>query len=359
MQTQFDDAAFRGTAPVEADELDLDAVRQFVLEECGVNLGEVTASRFRGGQSNPSYLLRTSGGEYVLRSKPKGQLEKTAHAIDREYRVISALADTQVPVPRPLAYCADPAVIGSEFYLMVFVPGRVFWNPALPELVPDERGIVCSQSNEVLAALHSLDPEQVGLSDLGKPSGYLQRQFNGWTRQYLALVDQPSADMALSIEWLSEVIPALPDETSLVHGDFRIDNLIFQSSGDSLRVDAVLDWELATLGNPLLDLSNQCAQWRLPAEVYGGLGNHDREGHGLPTEHEHMAEYCTLTGRAEIPSWETYVAYSLYRFACVLEAVAGRHRRGTAVSALALDMSRHAPTVAHEASSLIRSLQAA
>ncbi|HEY8568226.1 phosphotransferase family protein, partial [Microbulbifer sp.] len=235
--------------------------------------GPVTAEKFAGGQSNPTYLIRAASGNYVLRRKPPGQLLKSAHAVDREYRVISALADSDVPVVKVHHLCEDDRIIGSMFYLMDYIEGRVFWDPALPDLDREQRGDIYREMNRVLAALHSVDIEKVGLSDFGRPGNFYQRQINRWTQQYRASETEQLPDMDLLIDWLPENIPQDGDEekTTLVHGDFRLDNMIFHPTEP--RVLALVDWELSTLGHPLFDLAYQCMQLRMPHNsVLSGLG---------------------------------------------------------------------------------------
>ena len=240
------------------------------------------AKKFPTGQSNPTYLIEAASGRYVLRRKPPGKLLKMAHMIEREFRVLKALEGVSYPAPRVLALCEDEGVIGTAFYLMAFVEGRVLWDPALPELKRDDRRPIYDSMNEGLARLHSIDVAAAGLSDYGKPGGYFSRQYQRWTDQYRASETARIEDMERLIAWLADRVPADDGRVALVHGDWRIDNMIFDSN--SPRLLAVLDWELSTLGHPLADLAYQCMQWRLPNVRYRGLGGVDRAANGIPTE---------------------------------------------------------------------------
>jgi aminoglycoside phosphotransferase (APT) family kinase protein len=289
----------------------------------------VEARKFPGGQSNPTFLLTATGGRFVLRRKPPGQLLKSAHAVDREYRVMAALAGTDVPVPRVHALCEDDGVIGSAFYVMDYLEGRIFWNAALPELGADERGAVYDAMNAALAALHRVDPAAVGLSDFGRPGSYFARQTARWTGQYRASETAAIPDMDALIAWLERAMPEDDGRVGLVHGDWRLDNLIF--APDAPRLLAVLDWELATLGHPFADLAYQCMQWRLPADcALPGLGDLDRRAHGIPTEDDYVAAYCARMGLPGIPDWRFYLAFSFFRLGAILQGVYKRALDGNA-----------------------------
>lgn len=292
--------------------------------------GEIAdARKFAGGQSNPTFLVTSSGGRWVLRRKPPGQLLKSAHAVDREYRVMAALAGTDVPVPRVFALCEDEAVIGSAFYLMEYLEGRIFWDGALPEVAREERGAVYDAMNAALAALHRVDPDAVGLSDFGRPGSYFARQTARWTGQYRASETAAIPDMDALIAWLDRSIPEDDGRVSLVHGDFRLDNMIFAPDGP--RILALLDWELATLGHPFADLAYQCMQWRLPADcALPGLGDLDRRAQGIPTEDEYVAAYCDRLGLPGIPGWRFYLAFSFFRLGAILQGVYKRALDGNA-----------------------------
>lgn len=289
------------------------------------------AQKFAGGQSNPTFRLSTTSGDYVLRKKPPGKLLKSAHAVDREFRVMHALRDTDVPVPAVLHLCSDDAVIGSMFYVMQFIDGRIFWDPALPGCQRDERGAIYEEMNRVLAALHNVDPNTVGLEDFGKPGNYFERQIGRWSAQYRASEIESIDDMNRLIDWLPANNPPDDGRVSIVHGDFRLDNMLFHPTEP--RVLAVLDWELSTLGHPFADLAYQCMQWRMPREaIVTGLGGMDRESLGIPSEEAYIARYCERTGLDGIHHWDFYLAFSIFRLAAILQGVKKRAVDGNASS---------------------------
>ena len=290
--------------------------------------GPSAAKKFAAGQSNPTYLIDAASGRTVLRRKPPGKLLKSAHMIEREFRVLKALEGVGYPAPRPLALCEDEGVIGTAFYLMTFVDGRVLWNPALPELERDDRRPIYDAMNEGLARLHSIDVAAAGLSDYGKPGSYFARQYQRWTDQYRASETAKIEDMERLIAWLADKVPADDGRVALVHGDWRIDNMIFDAG--SPRLLAVLDWELSTLGHPFADLAYQCMQWRLPAGRYRGLGGIDRAASGIPTEAEYVAAYCRRMGLKEIPDWTFLIAFSFFRSIAIHQGVYKRSLDGNA-----------------------------
>ena len=293
--------------------------------------GPLTAEKFAGGQSNPTFKITAASGEYVLRRKPPGELLKSAHAVDREYRVLSALANTEVPVAEVYHLCEDDSVIGSMFYLMEFKAGTVFWDPALPDMSNAERGAIFDQMNQVLVDLHSVDVDKVGLADYGRPSNYFSRQTDRWSKQYRASELETIGDMDQLMEWLPQNMPADDGKLVLVHGDFRLDNIMFHPSEP--RPLALLDWELSTLGHPYADLAYQCMQLRLDNEsVLAGLGGIDRQALGLPSEEDYVALYCQRMGLENIPNWNFYVVFSMFRFAAILQGVAKRAQEGNASS---------------------------
>ncbi len=306
---------------------------------------EVEVAQFKGGQSNPTYLVTAGPHRYVLRRKPPGKLLPSAHAVDREYRVISALAGSDVPVPRTHALCEDGEVIGTAFYLMDYVPGRVFWDPRLPESSPAERGAIHDEVNRVVAALHSIDPAAIGLGDFGKTGEYIARQVARWSKQYQASETEKIEAMDNLIAWLPANIPA-SDETRIVHGDYRIDNVIFHPSEP--RILAVLDWELSTLGHPLADFAYHCMVWRIPPGVFRGLADADFAGLGIPAERDYLERYCRRTGRADVAGrdWEYYMAYNLFRIAAIAQGVMARALQGNASSAEAMQTGRAARPLA-------------
>src|SRR5579872_3957634 len=304
----YDD--YIGTMPVrEQHRFDEDRLAAWLADHVPGCRGRVTVEQFKGGQSNPTYLLRLADGRrLVLRRKPPGKLLPSAHAVDREYRIISALARTDVPVARAHALCMDDAVIGTAFYVMDHVEGRVFWEPTLPDLRRDERGAIYDALNDVIARLHRVDYQAIGLGDYGRPGNYVRRQIERWTKQYRASETEPIASMDRLIEWLPQHVPE-DDETRIVHGDYRLDNVIFHPTEP--RILAVLDWELSTLGNPLSDFAYHMMSWRLGGTTYRGLQGHDLAALGIPSEREYRALYCARTGRRDIAHWDFYMAYNM------------------------------------------------
>ena len=299
--------------------------------------GPLTISRFKGGQSNPTYRLSTPGRDYVLRRKPAGPVLKGAHAIDREARVMKALGAAGFPVPEVHALCDDEAVIGSSFYVMDMVEGRIVWEPTFPGLDAPARAAHFDAMNATLAQLHSLSPEALGLADYGRPDAYLQRQITRWSRQYreddLAGRD-PHMDRL--VEWLPEHIPA-GEETAVVHGDFRCDNLVFHPREP--RIIAVLDWELSTLGHPLSDFAYHLMMYRLPPHFIGGMAGAELMTPGIPSEADYVAAYCRRTGRSGVPDLNFLIVFNIFRLAAILHGIKGRVARGTAASDHARDMA--------------------
>ncbi len=318
--------------------------------------GPLEVAQFKGGQSNPTYLLGAGEQRYVLRRKPPGRLLPSAHAVDREFRVIEALAGTGVPVARALALCEDDAVIGTAFYVMEYVTGRVLWDPALPGLDPAERASIHDEMNRVIAALHSVDPVAVGLGSFGKTGEYIARQVARWSRQYQASETEKIEAMDKLIAWLPENIPA-GDETRIVHGDYRIDNVIFDSAAPGIL--AVIDWELSTLGHPLADFAYHCMAWRIPPGVFRGLAGLDFDALGIPGERDYVAAYCRRTGREGIAErdWEYYMAYNMFRIAAIAQGVMARALQGNASSAEALETGRKARPLAELAWSQVERLK--
>jgi aminoglycoside phosphotransferase (APT) family kinase protein len=292
-------------------------------------VGPLKASKFPTGQSNPTYLIETPARRYVMRRKPPGKLLKSAHMVEREYRVLRALEGCGFPAPRALALCEDESVIGSVFYLMAHVEGRILWDPALPGMAPGERGAIYDSMNAGLAQLHGVDVVAAGLSDYGKPGNYFARQLQRWGEQYRASETTVHAEMDRLIVWLGAHVPADDGKVALVHGDWRIDNMIF-ANGDA-RLLAVLDWELSTLGHPFADLAYQCMQWRLPnAGESRGLADLDRVALGIPSEADYVAAYCRRAGIAAIPDWAFLLAFSFFRVAAIVQGVYKRSLDGNA-----------------------------
>ncbi|MBQ0797127.1 phosphotransferase [Zhongshania sp.] len=321
-----------------ANEFELDIASLTAYLEANVDgfKGPLSAEKFAGGQSNPTYLIEAASGKYVLRRKPPGELLKSAHAVDREFRVMHALASTDVPVPKMRVLCDDDSVIGSMFYLMDFLDGRIMWDAALPGQTPAERTAIYDAMSKVLADLHNVDIEKAGLSDYGKPGNYFERQLSRWTTQYRASETETVPSMEKMMVWLSDNLPADDGLVCINHGDFRLDNIMF--AHDSSEVLALLDWELSTLGHPYADLAYQCMQLRIPSDAaIPGLGGVDREVLGIPTEKAYVQQYCQRRGIAEIDNWVFYLAFSFFRLSAILQGVYKRALDGNASSKKAMD----------------------
>jgi len=335
---------FTGTMPVlEKHRFATDRLGAWMAEHVAGFRGPLEIEQFRGGQANPIFRLTAGGKRYVLRRKPPGKLLPSAHAVDREYRVITALAATDVPVAKSHALCLDDNVIGTTFYIMDYVEGRIFWDPTLPELAQAERWAVYDAMNAVVARLHQVDYAKIGLGDFGRPGNYFARQIDRWTKQYRASETEKIEAMDQLIAWLPQNLPP-DDETAIVHGDYRLDNMIFHPSEP--RVLAVLDWELSTLGNPLGDFSYHMMTWELGPEAYRGLGGKDLKALGIPTKEEYQALYCRRTGRSGIPHWEFYMAYNMFRLSAILQGIMGRVVEGTAANVKARESGARARALA-------------
>lgn len=314
--------------------LDIESLSNYLAQHIPGLRGPVEAEKFDGGQSNPTFKLTSADGQhFVLRRKPPGELLKSAHAVDREFRVISALRDTDVPVPHTHVLCEDDSVIGSMFYVMEYKEGRILWDPLLPEAADNtERAAIYDAMNQTMAALHNVNVDAVGLTDFGRPGNYFERQLGRWSKQYRASETRPIAAMESLMSWLAERMPEDDGTVSLVHGDYRLDNMMFHPTEP--RVIALLDWELSTLGHPLADLANQCMAWMLPREGrIKGLGGVDRATLGIPTDEQYIARYCERTGRDGIENWNFYLVFSLFRLAAILQGIVKRAQIGTASSA--------------------------
>jgi aminoglycoside phosphotransferase (APT) family kinase protein len=332
-----------GTRPVaEQHRFDTAALETYLRQHLPGFEGPLSVEQFKGGQSNPTYKLTTPGRSYVMRAKPGpvAKLLPSAHAIEREFTVMKALHGTAVPVARMHVLCDDESVIGRSFYIMEYVEGRVLWDQSLPSLNPAERGAIYDEMNRVIAALHSVDFRARGLADYGKSGNYFERQIARWTKQYQASITQPIEAMDRLIEWLPAHIPASArdeSQVSVVHGDYRLDNLIFHPTKP--RVLAVLDWELSTIGHPLADFSYHCMSWHIPPGSFRGIGGLDLASLGIPSEREYVRRYCERTGRADpdavMADWNFYLAYNLFRIAGILQGIAKRVEDGTASSAQA------------------------
>ncbi|HEY5711888.1 MAG TPA: phosphotransferase [Allosphingosinicella sp.] len=328
-----------GTGEVrEAHRFDAGRLEAWMKAQVEDYEGPLEIEQFRGGQSNPTYKLITPARRYVLRRKPPGKLLPGAHAVDREYRVITALGGQGFPLPRTFGLCTDEAVIGTAFYVMEMVEGRIFWNVAFPEVSESERPAYFDAMNATIAQLHQIDPEAAGLGDYGKPGNYFARQIARWSKQYREDVEAGRvAAMDRLAEWLPENIP--PDEPAprIIHGDFRCDNMIFHATEP--KVLAVLDWELSTLGHPLADFSYHLMMYRMPAGITTGLAGADLDALNIPSEAEYVAAYCRRTGRDGIPDIDFYMAFNLFRLAGIVHGIKGRLARGTASSAHAGTMA--------------------
>ena len=347
MSGNFD--KFTGTRPVAPQHaFDAGRLASWMRENVDSSTRTLTIAQFKGGQSNPTYLVDDGKRRYALRRKPPGKLLPSAHAVDREYRVMKALAQTDVPVPKMYALCEDPEVIGTAFFLCDYVEGRVLWDPTLPELATNaQRAAHYDELNRVIAALHSVDYAALGLADYGKPGSYLARQVDRWTRQYHASETEKIEAMDNLIAWLPANLPP-GEDTSIVHGDYRIDNVIFHPAEP--RILAVLDWELSTLGHPLADFAYHCMTWRMPEGAHGrGLAGVDLPALGIPTEKEYVAMYCRRTGRADgIPHFDYYVAFNMFRLAAILQGVKARALQGNAASAEAHAAGARTRAIAEE-----------
>jgi aminoglycoside phosphotransferase (APT) family kinase protein len=339
---------FSGTMDVrEQHRFDVAGLRAWMREHVdGYDGSPLSVMQFKGGQSCPTYRVEAGKAAYVLRRKPPGKLLPSAHAVDREYKVITALGQTDVPVPRTYALCEDEAVVGTTFYLMEWVDGRVFWDPMLKDLPKADRAAVYDSMNAAIAALHTVDYEQVGLTDFGRPGNYFARQIGRWSKQYKASETETIPEMDRLIEYLPATIPA-GDETVVVHGDYRLDNMIFHPTEP--RVLAILDWELSTLGHPLADFTYNLMVWRLESSLFRGIADADFSGLGLPTEAEYVAAYCRRTGRAGIDNLEWYMAYNMFRLAAILQGIMGRVVDGTAASEHAIEQGKRARPMAEAA----------
>ena len=336
-----------------ANPIDAAALATWLRANVDVDAGHLVVEQYQGGQSNPTYRVTAGERRYVLRRKPSGKLLPSAHAVDREYRVMSALATTGVPVAKMCAMCEDDAVIGTAFYVMEYVEGRILWDPTLPGMTPAQRAAHYAELNRVIATLHLVDYPAIGLGDFGRTGNYIERQVARWSKQYQAAGADRIEAMDRLIEWLPSHIPD-GDETSIVHGDYRLDNVIFHPSEP--RILAVLDWELSTLGHPLSDFAYQVMAWRLSPQEFRGLKGADLESLGIPSEAEYVAAYCRRTGRTGIPHFEFYLIFNMFRIAAILHGVLSRAQQGNAASADAIAMGSRARPVADVALQMARSL---
>ena len=338
---------FSGTMEVqERQRFDVAALEAWMRAHVEGFRGPATVEQFRGGQSNPTFRVTSPSGRYVMRRKPAGKLLPSAHAVDREYRIMTALGASGVPVPKTYGLCEDDGVIGSAFFVMDFVDGRIWWDGTLPGMQPAQRRAIYSELNRVIATLHRVDYASVGLGDYGKPGNYFERQIGRWSKQYRASETETIEAMDRLIEWLPANIPP-GDETTIVHGDYRLDNTIFHPTEP--RIIAVLDWELSTLGHPLADFAYHCMSWHIGhGGPFRGLGDIDHAALGIPTEPEYVAMYCERMGRAPIDprAWNFYLAYNLFRAAGIAQGIMKRVQDGTAASLHAVEAGKKARPMA-------------
>ncbi len=328
--------------------IDVGALETYLAARLDGFSGPLRVDMFKGGQSNPTYRLITPTRNWVMRAKPGpvARLLPSAHAVEREYRVLEALGRAGLPVARVYLLCEDESVIGRAFYLMEYVEGRVLWEQALPGMQPAERTAIYDEMNSVIAALHKVDFQAIGLGDYGKPGNYFVRQIGRWSKQYRASETEPIAAMDRLIDWLPQHVPP-GDETSIVHGDFRLDNLIFDARQPRIR--AILDWELSTLGHPLADFSYHCMSWHIEPGQFRGIAGLDHRSLGIPTEREYIEAYCRRTGRdidSLLAHWDFCIAYNMFRLAAILQGIMKRAVDGTASSASAIEAGRRARPLA-------------
>lgn len=341
-----EDSIATGSVGTPPDMPDLATVRPWLERHIPGFRGTLSIAPLRGGQSNPTFLLTTPAANYVLRRKPFGVLLPSAHAVEREYRVMSALRDSAVPVPAVHGLCEDPSIIGAAFYVMDFVPGRIFVDSRMPGLAASERGALFDAMNELIAQLHTIDPVSVGLADFGRAGHYVERQVTRWTKQYRASVSKPIDEMERIIEWLPRHFP--PERGGrIVHGDYKVDNIIFHPT--ERRVVALLDWELATLGDPLADFAFHLMAWHLEASLFRGWAGEDLAALGIPSEHSYAEAYAARTGIAVATDWRFYLVFSMFRLAAILHGITKRAESGNAADRAAADVGRQARPVAERA----------
>jgi aminoglycoside phosphotransferase (APT) family kinase protein len=338
---------YMGTKPVaDRQKFDIDAMQAYMREHVEGFSGELSVEQFKGGQSNPTFKLNAGGKSYVLRTKPgpAAKLLASAHAIDREFRVMDALHRAGFPAARQYALCTDESIIGRAFYIMEFVEGRVLWDQGMPGMTPAQRAAHYDEMNRVISQLHTIDYAAIGLADYGKPGNYFVRQIDRWTRQYKASETEKIDAMDRLIEWLQNNIPP-GDDTSIVHGDYRLDNMIFHPTEP--RVLAVLDWELSTLGHPLADFSYHCMSWHIAPGQFRGISGLDLKALGIPSEEEYIAKYCERTGKTiRKEDFDFYLAYNMFRMAGILQGIMKRYVDGTASSEQALQSGKAARPMA-------------
>jgi acyl-CoA dehydrogenase len=329
--------------PAADPAFDLAALADLMRSHGFGDIDRLELQTLAGGQSNPTFKVLGADCPYVLRKKPAGELLPSAHAIDREFRVMQALRETDVPVPQVYLYCDEPQIMGAPFYLMEFLDGRVMVDQSLPGMASAERAAIYDEMNRVIAALHRVDPTSVGLADFGRPGNYFGRQIARWSRQYRDSRTETIASMDRLIDWLPGHIPP-GDQTSIVHGDYRLDNLVFHATQP--RIIGILDWELATLGHPLADFSYHCMSWSVTPDVWRGIAGLDLQALGIPDEATYRERYGQRTGLMDAGHWDFYLAYNLFRMAAILQGIAKRAQDGSAASADAVEVGRKARPLA-------------
>ena len=332
--------------------LDIEKLSDYLTQQLDEFTGIKKSKKFNTGQSNPTYLLETAEKKYVLRKKPPGELLPSAHAVDREYRIIKALEETKVPVPRTVFLCNDESIIGTIFYVMEFVDGRIFWDPTLPEIDENKRMKVYEETVRIMAELHKIDVEKAGLLDFGKPGNYFERQVGRWIKQYRAAETESYPEVETLIAWLEKTMPDDDGLISIVHGDYRLYNMIFDHEEESMV--ALLDWELSTIGHPYADLAYQCMNWYIPQiGITPGLAGINLEKLGIPSEDDYVSNYCSKMGINSIPNWSFYLAFGFFRLAGIAQGVYKRSIQGNASADNAKELGAAVPILGKIALSIV------
>ena len=332
--------------------LDIEKLSDYLTQQLDEFTGIKRSKKFNTGQSNPTYLLETAEKKYVLRKKPPGELLPSAHAVDREYRIIKALEETKVPVPRTVFLCNDESIIGTIFYVMEFVDGRIFWDPTLPEIDENKRMKVYEETVRIMAELHKIDVEKAGLLDFGKPGNYFERQVGRWIKQYRAAETESYPEVETLIAWLEKTMPDDDGLISIVHGDYRLYNMIFDHEEESML--ALLDWELSTIGHPYADLAYQCMNWYIPQiGITPGLAGINLEKLGIPSEDDYVSNYCSKMGINSIPNWSFYLAFGFFRLAGIAQGVYKRSIQGNASADNAKELGAAVPILGKIALSIV------
>ena len=332
--------------------LDIEKLSDYLTQQLDEFTGIKKSKKFNTGQSNPTYLLETAEKKYVLRKKPPGELLPSAHAVDREYRIIKALEETKVPVPRTVFLCNDESIIGTIFYVMEFVDGRIFWDPTLPEIDENKRMKVYEETVRIMAELHKIDVEKAGLLDFGKPGNYFERQVGRWIKQYRAAETENYPEVETLIAWLEKTMPDDDGLISIVHGDYRLYNMIFDHEEESML--ALLDWELSTIGHPYADLAYQCMNWHIPQiGITPGLAGINLEKLGIPSEDDYVSNYCSKMGINSIPNWSFYLAFGFFRLAGIAQGVYKRSIQGNASADNAKELGAAVPILGKIALSIV------